>query len=156
MSVKLMLAPGSATPSPHMDTKQTIIGWLEHVDLPEWGVTGLVAKIDTGAKTSAIHVENINLLEDETLEFDVVLSRNRPDKSVRVKTPYVRRTIVKSSSGTRQNRFVVETMMVMGHVEKRIQISLVSRKRMMRRMLIGRLALDGTFLVDVSKTHILE
>ena len=134
----------------------TTIGWLEHIDLPEWGVSGLVAKIDTGAKTSAIHVENIEALNDDEIKFDVVLSRKRPDKTVHVKTNFVRRTIIKSSSGAKQNRYVVETFMRMGDVEKRIQISLVSRKRMMRRMLIGRTALDGTFLVDVSKTHLLE
>lgn len=132
------------------------IGWLEHVHLPEWGVDGLVAKIDTGAKTSAIHVENLEAGEGNGLKFDVVLSRRDPSKTVHVKTDYVRRTIVKSSSGTKQNRYVVETLMRMGAVEKRIQISLVSRKRMMRRMLIGRTALDGEFLVDVSRTHLLE
>lgn len=139
-----------------MEDKLTVIGWLEHVDLPEWDVYGLVAKIDTGAKTSAIHVENVTPLEDDHLEFDVVLSRKRPDKSVHVKTKFVRRTVVKSSSGTRQTRYVVETLMVMGDLRRRIELTLVSRKKMMRRMLVGRLALDGLFLVDVSKTHLLE
>lgn len=140
-----------------MDSNLTVIGWLEHIDLPEWGVKGLVAKIDTGAKTSAIHVENIIAAEDgNDISFDVVLSRKKPDKTVHVETKYVRRTIIKSSSGTRQNRYVVQTLMEMGHVQKRIEISLVSRKRMMRRMLVGRLALDGTFIVDVGKTHLLE
>lgn len=140
-----------------MDTDRCTIGWLEHVDLPEWGVKGLVAKIDTGAKTSAIHVENIQADEDtEEIEFDVVLSRLRPDRTVHVKTKPVRRVVVKSSSGAKQTRYVVATLMRMGAVEKRVEITLVSRKRMMRRMLIGRRALDGTFVVDVSKTHMLE
>lgn len=139
-----------------MSNGKTTIGWLEHVDLPEWGVSGLVAKIDTGAKTSAIHVENIEALEGDEIRFDVVLSRKRPDKTVHVKTHFVRKTVIKSSSGTRQSRYIVETLLRMGECEKRIQISLVSRKRMMRRMLIGRTALDGTFVVDVSQTHLLE
>lgn len=139
-----------------MHTEKTTIGWLEQIDLPEWGVYGLVAKIDTGARTSAIHVENIELLENEgELKFDVVLTRKKPIETVHVRTSHVRQTVVKSSSGVRQTRYVVETLVRMGNVEKRIEITLVSRRRMIRRMLIGRTALEGTFVVDVSQTHLL-
>jgi len=133
-----------------------VIGWLESVDLPEWGITGLIAKIDTGAKTSAIHVENLVALDDDEIEFDVILSRKNQEKKVHVKTQFVRRTSIRSSSGTKQNRYVVETQMILGEHEHRVELSLVSRSKMLRRMLIGRRALDGHYVVDVSKTHIME
>lgn len=123
------------------------------VDLPEWGVTGILAKIDTGARTSAIHVEGIKSSGTGKVSFDVIHSRKPTAKRTTVEASIVRETRIKTSTGHYQDRFVVETMMKIGEKKKRIQLTLVSRKHMICRMLIGRTALEGDFLVDVALRH---
>jgi hypothetical protein len=130
-----------------------LIGWREKVDLPEWGVKNVLAKIDTGAKTSAIHVENARHTKPGKVAFDVVRSRKKNAKRTTVEADIVRETRVKSSSGHANERIVVATTMRIGDHEKRIELTLVSRPHMICRMLVGRTALEGDFLVDVSLRH---
>ena len=59
----------------HHRTEPHRIGWNEFVDIPEWGIKGLRAKVDTGARSSALHVENIERLSRDRVRFDVVLHR---------------------------------------------------------------------------------
>lgn len=139
-----------------MEAEKKLVGWLERIDLPDWGIHGLIAKVDTGANTSAIHVENITLVDEETLRFDVILKMKRPHLSVPVTTKIFRRAVVRSSTGNQQERYIVQTHMKAGDVEKLIEVSLVSRKKMVRRMLLGRRALSGDFLVDTSRTFLLK
>jgi hypothetical protein len=126
-----------------------LIGWTEYVDLPDWGVSRLLAKIDTGARSSALHVENIRLLPRDVVLFDVVLHREKRDRRVRVRAHVKRRARVRSSNGQLSQRLFVETRLRLGPVEKTIEVSLVDREHMIHRMLLGRAALAGPFLVDV-------
>lgn len=135
-----------------MKTK-AVIGRREYVAFPEWGIRGVEAKIDTGARTSAIHVDNIKRLPGKRVRFDVVLSRRKPDKCVRVEADLVRFTRVRSSTGHQQERFVVATRMRIGEIKRRIELSLVSRRQMLCRMLLGRTALKG-LLIDVDVKHL--
>jgi len=133
------------------------IGWREYVSLPDWGVKGVVAKIDTGARTSAVHVEKIRRLPGRRVQFEVVTRRakvDRPEKTVPVEAAVIRSTRVRSSTGHSQERFVVATRVRIGSVVRRIELSLVRREHMLCRMLLGRTALDG-LLVDATRTHIL-
>jgi hypothetical protein len=133
-----------------------IVGWNEYVDLPEWGVRRLGAKVDTGARTSALHVDGIELLPRGRIRFDVVVHRTKRDRHVHVRTKIVRRARVKSSNGQFERRYFVKTTLTLGPVEKEIEISLVDRGRMAHRMLLGRTALQGDFIVDVSRRHVLD
>jgi len=134
---------------------KTTVGWRERVALPEWGIPRLRAKIDTGARTSAIHVAQIEELDNGHIRFEVVI-RERPEhKTVWVDAvPVVRESTVKPSSGKRQQRPVVSTTMVLGGVEREVELSLVCRKGMLCRMLVGRTALDGAFVVDPSGKYL--
>jgi len=134
--------------------KRVVIGVAERVDLPEWGVRRLRAKIDTGARTSALHVNRIEELDDETVRFTIVLHRNKQDERVTVQAPIVRRARVRSSSGRSQERIFVRTRLTIGGVEKEIEVSLASRRRMIFRMLLGRSALGDDFLVDPSRRYV--
>lgn len=131
-----------------------IVGWREYVALPEWGIATLRAKIDTGARTSALHVENIRRLDDRHVRFDVVLNR-KTGRTVPAEAPIVREAHVRSSSGQLQTRFVVETLVRLGPVSKQIELTLVSRRAMLCRMLLGRRALAEDFLVDVTRRYAL-
>lgn len=134
---------------PHQpDSNPLIVGWREHVALPQWGVKRVRAKIDTGARTSAIHVGEIQDLPDGRIRFEVVLREKPTRRVVWVEAQPVREAVVKPSSGQRQQRPVVRTIMNLAGVVKPIELSLVCRKHMLCRMLVGRTALDGSFLVD--------
>ena len=126
-----------------------VIGWTEYVDLPDWGVRRIRAKVDTGARSSALHVENIRELSRGIVQFDVVMHRARSDRHVRVRAPVTRRSRVRSSNGELAQRLFVETTLRLAGVEKLIEIGLVDRTKMIHRMLLGRAALAGPFLVDV-------
>ena len=133
------------------------IGWREYVSLPDWGVKGVGARIDTGARTSAIHVEKIRRLPGRRVHFEVVTRRakaNRPEKTVPVEAAIVRSSRIRSSTGHTQERFIVATRVRIGSVVRRIELSLVRREHMLCRMLLGRTALEG-LLVDVTCTHVL-
>lgn len=134
---------------PH--TEPVLIGWTEFVDLPDWGVKRLRAKVDTGAKTSALHVENIEELPRGYVRFDVVLHRHKRDRRIQVKAKVSRRSRVRSSAGHTSERLFVRTKFVLGSVAKEIEVSLVDREKMIYRMLLGREALQGPFLIDVDR-----
>lgn len=128
-----------------------VIGWTEYVDLPDWNVNRVRAKVDTGARSSALHVENIELLSGNRIRFDVVLHREKRDRRIHVKAPVARRSRVRSSNGQTETRYFVRTTLRLGPVEREVELSLVDRGRMIHRMLLGRTALSGPFLIDVDR-----
>lgn len=133
---------------------QVIIGWREAVDIPEWNIKRLHAKIDTGACNSAVHATNIKRLDDDHVQFTVVV-RLRPVRRVRKCIGrIVREAAIKPSTGETQERILVSTTVVIGDIEREIEMSLVSRDGMRCRMLIGRAALSG-ILVDPEKKYLL-
>jgi len=148
------------TTSPHnthetsMPGQKTPVGWREYIALPDWGPTHIKAKIDTGARTSAIDIVNLVELEDDRVRFELVIDRNHPDQRVVVQTPIVRRTRVRSSFGARHDRLIVRTRMRLGPIEKEIELSLVCRKNMLCRMLLGRQALAPDLVVDPGRRYL--
>jgi len=132
----------------------TPVGWREYIALPDWGIDRVRVKVDTGARTSAIHVAEFDELDDGTARFKVVVSERPKLRTVMVEAPLVREAVVKPSSGKRQRRPVVKTTMRLGGVEKEIEITLVCRKGMLCRMLLGRTALKHDFVVDVSRAYL--
>jgi len=130
---------------------KVIIGWREWIEIPEWNVK-LKAKIDTGAKSSSIDVKDLRR-EGEQLFFTVCLSRKR-DKDIEVTSTIHRSTLVKSSNGISQERHFIKLRMIMGGVEKNIEVSLACRKNMLHRMLLGREALQNDFLIDSGLDHL--
>jgi len=127
-----------------------VIGWAESVDLPDWGVEDLLAKIDTGATTSALHVENIEELPRDRVVFDVVVHRTKRDRRMRVTARITRHGTVTSSNGHRTKRIFVKTTLVLGPISREIEVSLADRSTMTHRMLIGRSALVGPIRIDVN------
>lgn len=132
-----------------------LIGCRERVALPEWGIVDVHAKIDTGARTSAIDVAAVEHLPDGRVRFEVV-QRHRPRTTQWVEADTVRTTVVKPSSGERQARVVCRTMLRIGSFEQEVELSLVCRAGMLCRMLIGRAALADVFWVDPSRRYLLS
>jgi hypothetical protein len=131
-----------------------IVGWREFVSLPEWGIKRLKAKVDTGARTSSIHVSDLEELPGGKVRFKVVI-REKPKLRTKyvVATP-VRRSTVKPSSGIKQERLVFKTALRIGPFERQVELSLVSRKGMLCRMLVGRTALPSHFLVSPTRKYL--
>lgn len=141
---------------PMRDGQRRVIGWREYVALPDWGIEQVKVKVDTGARTSAIHVAEFDELADGTARFEVVVSERPSMRTILVEAPLVREAVVKPSSGKRQRRPVVKTTMRLGGVEKEIEITLVSRKGMLCRMLLGRTAIGADFVVDASRMYLVS
>ena len=133
-----------------------VIGVTEYVDIPAWRIRRLRAKIDTGARSSALHVENIRELGADRVRFDVRLSRSESQRRVTVEARIARRGQVRPSSGELTVRIFVAVKVRIGPVEREIELSLVDRGRMIFRMLIGRSALAHAFLVDPSRRYLLH
>lgn len=133
--------------------KKTVIGWSEFVTFPDWHIHDLKAKVDTGARTSALHVEELESVGDGEVEFYVVLKKTGAKRRKKVRAKVVKWAKVRSSTGDYRKRCFVKTRIKVGPVEKDIEVSLVCREKMVFRMLLGRKALERDFLVDVSCRH---
>lgn len=131
-----------------------VIGWKEVVDLPEWGIRSMVAKSDTGARSSALDVRNIEELEDGMVAFDIALDRHDRKNITRVTAEILKKVRVRSSNGKVQERFSVKTQLKIGRIRKEVVFSLVSRHRMICRILLGRTALSPEFLVDPDNKYL--
>jgi hypothetical protein len=141
--------------TPHEPPVPLVIGWKEYLDFPEWGVRRVRAKIDTGARTSAVDALDYQLHEgpDRTwADVRLALHLRRPPVVVRV--PVVRLTRVRNSGGKAEGRPVIEALIRLGPAQRRIQITLARRPDMLFRLILGRQALAGAFLVDVSRTYV--
>jgi hypothetical protein len=158
MEKGLLGGPGGAGANP----SQTLltIGWREYVEFPDWGVRRLKAKIDTGARTSALDVIDYKLRETDggvwVAELRLALHRKDRTRLKVVRAPVLETVFVRNSSGGREKRPVVETTVRLGPVVKRVGVTLTNRARMRFRMLLGRKALEGSFLVDVSQQYLLK
>jgi ribosomal protein S6--L-glutamate ligase len=128
-----------------------ILGWQEWIALPELGLHALKAKIDTGAKTSALHthmIEPFGTLKRPMVRFTVRPDPQRTDLEIEAAARVIDRREVMSSNGERQLRFVIETSMQMGAHTWPIEVTLTNRERMSYRMLLGRQAIRPNVLVD--------
>jgi hypothetical protein len=134
------------------------VGWKEYLDLPELGIFRLKAKVDTGARTSTLHVDALNVLAEladgsALVELTLTPDRRRPEQRVQARARVLRRIRVVDSGGHAEVRPVIETEMVLGPVRKRILVTLTDRSNMLFRMILGRKALEGDFRVDVTAKY---
>ena len=135
-------------------SRKLTVGWHEGVALPDWGIGEVEAKLDTGARSSALHVDKIEPLPGHRIGFDIVLSKSSR-RRVHVVTHVSRTGRVRSSTGHTDTRFFVRTRVQLGPIERVVELSLVNRSVMRFRMLLGRTALVGV-VVDPSRTRLLE
>lgn len=120
----------------------TIIGWQETVDLPDLGLTNMVAKIDTGARTSALHAEDITRFDKDGADW--VRFHTRFDDEARdiwVECPIHDLREIKNTSGQPEERIVIRTKFRIARRAWTIDVSLAERGEMQFRMIVGRSAL---------------
>jgi len=133
-----------------------IIGWREHVGLPELGIASLNVKIDTGARTSALHAQVINVRQVDgvnMVEFNLLSAEDRVE-SHHVFPVYDKRAI-KNTSGVPEQRYVIKTMMVLGRRSWPIEVNLADRAEMTHDMILGRIAVRRRNLfVDAGRSYL--
>jgi hypothetical protein len=124
---------------------QAVVGWREWLALPELGIPGIKAKIDTGARTSALHayfVEPYREAGNDYVRFGVHPLLRR-ENLIRICCAPVRdRRQVADSGGHREERYVIETLIQIGELARSVEMTLTNRDSMKFRMLLGRSALQ--------------
>ncbi len=125
---------------------QTIIGWREWLALPELQVPAIKAKIDTGARTSALHaffVEPFTKEGRQMVRFGVHPLQKRLDVEIFCEAPVKDFREVSDSGGHREMRYVIETTILIGDLPRQVEMTLTNRDNMKFRMLLGRTAMEG-------------
>lgn len=131
-----------------------VIGWREWVALPDLGIV-VKAKVDTGARTSAIHATDIRRRRGgDEVTFTVHPHQRDDDDPVTVTLPLLDVREVRPSSGEPQERYVVKTWAKLHRRRWQIELTLASRDEMGFRMLLGRTAVRGRFLVDPAASYV--
>jgi hypothetical protein len=134
-----------------------IIGRLESIGLPELAIEGLQVRVDTGAKTSSLHVDNIKksiINSVHSVTFDIHPDVHNVETVLQCTAPISDMRKVKSSNGSTEQRYVIQTPVVLGKEEWSIEITLTDRSDMNYLMLFGREAIGSRFLVDSSKVFL--
>lgn len=134
-----------------------IIGRLESITLPELAIGNLQVRVDTGAKTSSLHVDNIEKVIKKGkpyVKFDIHPDVHDVESVVNCMAPISDIRSIKSSNGESEQRYVIETPITLGDEAWDIEITLTDRSDMNYLMLFGREAIGKRFLVDPSKVFI--
>lgn len=143
------------TPIP--TSTQTIIGWREWVALPDLNLPALKAKIDTGARTSALHAFFIEPYKQDgvdMLRFMIHPIQLNDSLEVECHAPVFDFREVTDSGGHREMRYVIQSRLVIGNIEQPIEMTLTNRDTMRFRMLLGRRAMEHRFLVDPGASYV--
>jgi hypothetical protein len=136
---------------------KTIIGRLESIALPALAIDDLQVRVDTGAKTSSLHVDNIKksiINGVHSVTFDIHPDVHNVQAILQCTAPISDMRKVKSSNGTTEQRYVIQTPVVLGKEEWSIEITLTDRSDMSYLMLFGREAIGARFLIDPSKVFL--
>jgi ribosomal protein S6--L-glutamate ligase len=141
-----------------MSQDKVILGSEEWCSFPELGIPTIKARVDSGAKTSALHAINIAPFiknDSNWVKFDINPIQNNLKTIIHCEAPLVDKRIVKSSSGFREQRYVIQTSLTIGDSNWPIEMTLTNRDSMGFRMLLGREAMSGRVLVDPEKQYLL-
>jgi hypothetical protein len=126
--------------------QRAMLGWREWVALPELGIAAIKAKVDTGARTSALHCFDVaEFMEDRRrmVRFSLHPLQNRKDIAIHCRMPLLDQRVVKDSGGHSEERYVITTPIMVGELRYQTEITLTNREDMQFRMLLGRTALNA-------------
>ncbi len=137
--------------------KLKTIGWREWVSLPDLGILNIKAKVDTGARTSALHAFALHPFKEDgkdKIRFDIHPVQHNVMEVVTCVADIIDKRWVTDSGGHREERFVILTTLVMGKRKMPIEITLTERDTMLFRMLLGRNAIRKRFLVNPARSFL--
>lgn len=134
----------------------TIIGWRERIALPDLGIALMQAKIDTGARTSAIHATRVQVFQRDGqnwARFHIPHASGLRARDCEARL--IDQRAIKNTSGKEQERLVIETLMIMGNRRWSIEVSLADRSNMVNPIILGRTAIRRRrILVDAGRSFL--
>ncbi len=137
--------------------KYPVIGWREWVGLPELGIAKIKAKIDTGARTSALHAFSLHPFIEQgkhKISFDIHPFQHNTNNLITCVADIVDKRLVTDSGGHEEERYVIKTPIIIAGQLLPIEITLTERENMLFRMLLGRSALRRKFIVNPARSFI--
>ncbi|MBP6242936.1 MAG: ATP-dependent zinc protease [Chromatiaceae bacterium] len=141
----------------HVPQEQTRAGWREWLALPALGIPAIKAKLDTGARTSALHAfftEPYRENHKSLIRFGVRPLQRRQRLTVICTAEILDQRLVSDSGGHRETRWVIATPARLGEDEWTLDLTLTDRDSMLFRMLLGRSAMSGRLLVDPQASYL--
>jgi hypothetical protein len=143
----------------HGDNRERqVVGWREWIALPALGIDAIKPKIDTGARSSSLHAFNVETFDrggQTWVRFDVHPLQRDDKHAVRAEAPVIEYRHVRSSSGHQTLRPVIRTELLLGGRRWKVDLTLAARDEMGFRMLLGREAMRGRFVVDPARSFVI-
>jgi hypothetical protein len=135
-----------------------VAGWREWISLPELNIPRIKTKIDTGARTSALHAFHLEMFEENTIpkvRFFIHPLQRKKNPNIECIANLKEMRSVMDSGGHKEERPVIETLFSIGEHSWPIEITLTSRDDMRFRMLLGRTAMVRKMLVNPAKSYLI-
>ncbi|MDT8371803.1 MAG: ATP-dependent zinc protease [Gammaproteobacteria bacterium] len=140
------------------NNEQIVVGWREWLALPDLGVSSIKAKVDSGARTSALHAFSVEPFDNNGelwVKFGMHPLQNNTDKEVWCEAKVIDQRAVTDSGGHTEQRYVIETKVTVGQKTWTIEATLTNRDSMLFRMLLGRTAMTaGNIVVNPALSYL--
>ena len=138
-------------------TNTPLLGWREWVGLPDLNIARIKAKVDTGARSSALHAFMLDPYKkgsEDWIMFAIHPEQGNTNLIVECHAPIKDRRIVSDSGGHKQRRYVIETQLRLGQSSLKAEVTLTNRDSMLFRMLLGRTALSHHYLIAPNESFL--
>lgn len=140
------------------NNEQIVVGWREWLALPDLGVSSIKAKVDTGARTSALHAFSVEPFDNNGelwVKFGMHPLQNNTEKEIWCEAKVIDQRAVTDSGGHTEQRYVIETNVTVGQKTWTIEATLTNRDSMLFRMLLGRTAMTaGNIVVNPALSYL--
>ena len=140
-----------------MNSEKPVLGWREWMGFPELGIQQIKAKVDTGARTSCLHaffVEPFQKQGEAWVRFGIHPMQKNTSEEIVCEAAVKDQRSIRDSGGHEEFRYVIETLVKIGSRQQRIEVTLTDRDTMQFRVLLGRTAIRGSYLVDPGRSYV--